>query len=85
MEVTLTATFSVGGVEETVKYTVTVKAEEETGGGSGFAEDLFISEYIEGSSNNKAIEIFNGTGREIDLSVYSLKLYANGATTAFKL
>ena len=82
VEVTLTATFSVGGVEETVKYTVTVKAEEETGGGSGFAEDLFISEYIEGSSNNKAIEIFNGTGREIDLSVYSLKLYANGAITA---
>ena len=24
--------------------------------------DLFISEYIEGSSNNKAIEIYNGTG-----------------------
>ncbi len=24
--------------------------------------DLFFSEYIEGSSNNKALEIFNGTG-----------------------
>ena len=24
--------------------------------------DLLISEYIEGSSNNKALEIFNGTG-----------------------
>ena len=24
--------------------------------------ELFISEYIEGTSNNKAIEIFNGTG-----------------------
>ena len=24
--------------------------------------DLFISEYVEGSSNNKAIELFNGTG-----------------------
>ncbi len=26
------------------------------------AQELFISEYIEGSSNNKAIEIYNGTG-----------------------
>ena len=31
--------------------------------------DVFISEYVEGSSNNKAIEIFNGTGAAIDLSV----------------
>lgn len=26
---------------------------------SALADDLFISEYIEGSSNNKAIEIYN--------------------------
>ena len=25
--------------------------------------DLFFSEYVEGSSNNKALEIYNGTGR----------------------
>ncbi|NCD23647.1 MAG: hypothetical protein EOL90_12025, partial [Spartobacteria bacterium] len=36
-------------------------------GGGGTASDLFISEYIEGSSNNKAIEIFNGTGSSVDL------------------
>ena len=30
--------------------------------------DLFISEYVEGSSNNKAIEIFNGTGAPVDLT-----------------
>lgn len=42
------------------------------------AEDLFISEYVEGSSNNKYIEIFNGTGASIDLSNYKLRLYANG-------
>ena len=30
--------------------------------------DLFFSEYIEGSSNNKALEIFNGTGASIDLA-----------------
>ena len=28
----------------------------------GVATDLFISEYAEGSSNNKYIEIYNGTG-----------------------
>ncbi|MRG87536.1 endonuclease [Salinibacillus xinjiangensis] len=44
------------------------------------AEGLFISEYIEGSSYNKAIEIFNGTGQAVDLSDYSLELYSNGAT-----
>nr|WP_100069917.1 endonuclease [Planococcus donghaensis] len=46
------------------------------------ASDLFISEYIEGSSLNKAIEIYNGTGASIDLSSYSVALYANGSTSA---
>ncbi|MEM9897966.1 MAG: ExeM/NucH family extracellular endonuclease, partial [Pseudomonadota bacterium] len=48
------------------------------------ASDLFISEYIEGSSNNKAIEIFNGTGGPIDLSAggYTLERYNNGAIDA---
>ncbi len=45
------------------------------------ATDLFISEYVEGSSNNKYIEIFNGTGAAIDLSNYELRTYANGAGT----
>lgn len=45
------------------------------------ASDLFISEYVEGSSMNKAIELYNGTGNSIDLSTYSLALYANGSTT----
>lgn len=45
--------------------------------------DLFFSEYIEGSSNNKAIEIYNGTGTDIDLAAgnYSVELYTNGGTT----
>ncbi|WP_312092558.1 lamin tail domain-containing protein [Niallia sp.] len=45
------------------------------------AKDLFISEYIEGTSNNKAIELFNGTGKDVDLSSYSVELYSNGKTT----
>ena len=40
--------------------------------------DLFISEYIEGSSVNKALEIFNGTGADVDLTPYSIKVYFNG-------
>ncbi|WP_293066981.1 ExeM/NucH family extracellular endonuclease [Okeania sp. SIO2B3] len=43
--------------------------------------DLFISEYIEGSSNNKAIEIANFTGNTVDLSDYSLEFYFNGNTS----
>ena len=43
------------------------------------ATDLFVSEYIEGSSYNKALEVFNGTGSPVDLSQYSLRKQTNGA------
>ncbi|GLB52289.1 hypothetical protein NBRC110019_13280 [Neptunitalea chrysea] len=43
-----------------------------------YATDLFFSEYVEGSGNNKALEIANFTGATINLSTYSLKLSANG-------
>lgn len=49
---------------------------------AGATQDLIISEYIEGSSNNKAIELYNGTGKTIDLSAYTLEQYNNGSTTA---
>ncbi len=32
------------------------------------SSELFFSEYIEGSSNNKALEIYNDTGAAIDLA-----------------
>lgn len=44
--------------------------------------DLIITEYIEGSSNNKAIEIFNGTGSAISLSGYSIQMFFNGSASA---
>lgn len=44
--------------------------------------NLIISEYVEGSSNNKAIEIYNGTGSAIDLSAYTLEFYFNGNVSA---
>ena len=46
--------------------------------------DLFFSEYIEGSSNNKAIEIYNGTGAAVNLTtgIYDIQLFSNGSPTA---
>jgi hypothetical protein len=41
--------------------------------------DLIISEYVEGSGNNKYVEIYNGTGSTVTLSNYELRLHANGA------
>ncbi|HAI16606.1 MAG: hypothetical protein CMP05_02565 [Xanthomarina sp.] len=49
---------------------------------SGNCTELFISEYVEGSSNNKYIEIYNPTNSAINLSGYSLELYSNGSATA---
>lgn len=48
------------------------------------ASDLFFSEYVEGSSLNKALEIYNGTGGSIDLAAgaYQIKFYFNGNTSA---
>ena len=43
--------------------------------------DLFFSEYAEGSSNNKYLEIANFTGAEIALSGYSLPSTSNAPTT----
>ena len=46
---------------------------------SSVATDLLISEYIEGSSNNKGIELFNGTESVIVLEAYGIKIGSNGA------
>lgn len=40
--------------------------------------ELYISEYVEGSSNNKYIEIYNPTDKAVDLSAYALDLNTNG-------
>lgn len=46
--------------------------------GNTAAGDLIISAYVEGSSYNKAIELYNGTGAPVDLSAYSLRIESNG-------
>jgi uncharacterized protein len=46
--------------------------------------ELFFSEYIEGSSNNKALEIFNGTGSAVDLAAngFNVQMFFNGNPAA---
>ncbi|AUD63951.1 hypothetical protein BK010_10255 [Tenericutes bacterium MO-XQ] len=76
--VTLTATVTLNLEEVEVMFEVLVGVPETPVSG---ALDLFFSEYIEGSSSNKALEIFNGTGADVDLSIYSINQYSNGAST----
>lgn len=42
--------------------------------------DLFFSEYVEGSSHSKALEIYNPTSSTIALSNYRLIRFSNGAS-----
>jgi DNA/RNA endonuclease G (NUC1)/predicted extracellular nuclease len=51
---------------------------------SAATSELFFSEYIEGSSNNKALEIYNGTGASVDLATgaYNVQMFFNGSATA---
>lgn len=43
------------------------------------ATDLMFTKYIEGKSNNRALEIFNGTPEDIDLCGYALRMESNGS------
>lgn len=42
--------------------------------------ELFFSEYIEGTSSNKAVEIYNPSTTAIDLTNYSVRVYTNGSS-----
>ena len=61
--------------EVNVPDSTTVISSDTTG---AISSDLFFSEYAEGSSNNKYLEIYNGTGAEVDLSAYSISTCTNG-------
>ena len=45
------------------------------------AGKVFFSAYVEGSSNNKAVSIFNGYGVDLDLTNYEVWIYSNGNTS----
>lgn len=44
--------------------------------------ELFISEYVEGWGNNKALEIYNPTADAKNLANYRLERYSNGSASA---
>jgi hypothetical protein len=48
---------------------------------SSSCEDLLISAYMEGTSFNKYLEIYNGTGANVNLSGYAIRIYSNGSAT----
>ncbi|MFQ6600029.1 endonuclease [Flavobacterium sp. C3NV] len=89
----LTATIT--GLTASTSYSIYVKAKDAAGNSSassstiavttnasgtgGTASDILFSEYIEGSGNNKALEIANNTGASVSLSTYTIKKQTNGA------
>jgi len=89
----LTATIT--GLTASTSYSIYVKAKDTAGNSSassstiavttnasgtgGTASDILFSEYIEGSGNNKALEIANNTGASVSLSTYTIKKQTNGA------
>lgn len=46
-------------------------------------EDLFLSEYMEGSGSNKCVEIYNPTSSSVNLSAgnYQILIYSNGSSS----
>ncbi|WP_439131369.1 endonuclease [Polaribacter sp.] len=90
---TTDTTFTVSGLTVSTTYAVQVLAKDAVGnksalsnsvnaittdGSTTTANELFFSEYIEGSSNIKALEIVNLTDTDIDLSAYSIARQTNG-------
>uniref|UniRef100_UPI001885EC16 lamin tail domain-containing protein n=1 Tax=Ornithinicoccus halotolerans TaxID=1748220 RepID=UPI001885EC16 len=43
---------------------------------------VVFSEYVEGSSHNKALEVANLTGEELDLAGHQVQMYFNGSSSA---
>ncbi|OWP75736.1 endonuclease [Flavobacterium oreochromis] len=86
-------TVSITGLTASTTYSFTVKAKDASGnisdssnvltittaGSTSAVTDLYFSEYLEGSSNNKALEITNRTGTSVNLSAYVIKKQTNGA------
>jgi endonuclease I len=94
LKITVTGlTTTISGLAASTTYSFFVKAKDAVGNLSvasttlnvttsaatgSTTSDLLFSEYIEGSSNNKALEILNATAAAINLSNYSIKKQTNG-------
>ena len=89
---TANTTYTINGLTASTTYSVTLQAKDAVGNtsaqstpveasttsGTGVANELFFSEYVEGSSNNKALEIVNLTDNTINLSLYNIRRQGNG-------
>ena len=59
-------------------FTVNIFAQLTESENTVTVSDLIFSEYIEGTSNNKALEIYNGTGQTVNLDNYLIAWSING-------
>ena len=83
-----TVTFTAPAVVDSLSFTLTVTDNDGSTGyatifvktAEGVSSAIFFSEYAEGTSNNKYLEIFNGTGSDIDLSQYAISSCSNGCS-----
>jgi endonuclease I/chitodextrinase len=89
---TIETSFTVSNLTASTSYSVQIRAKDAKNNiselsnaavGSTTAEnavssELFFSEYVEGSSNNKALEIVNNTDADVDLTGFSIKRQTNG-------
>ncbi|REC42904.1 endonuclease [Chryseobacterium pennipullorum] len=94
---TKTTTVTVDHLTPSSSYTYTVKAYDNgylnsadsnpvhvnTLSSDTFAKDLYISKYLEGTDNNKAVEITNRTGHSVDLNHYRLSVQSYGNNNYF--
>lgn len=62
-----------------VLLSVVVAASALTVNAQSFCSELFFSEYVEGSSHNKALEVYNPTTSTVNLANYRIIRYSNGS------
>lgn len=84
--------YTVTNLSTATSYTVQISAKDKannvsnlsdeiiatTNGNTTNATEIFFSEYLEGSSNNKALELVNLTNADINLNAYSIRRQSNG-------
>lgn len=94
LKTTVTGTsLAISGLTASTTYSFSVRAKDAAGNISSSStslnvttnsstptvSDLYFSEYLEGSSNNKALEITNRTGASVNLAAYTIKRQTNGS------
>ena len=81
-----TVSFTAPSTVDSLSFTLTVADNDGSSASAtiyvktaqGVSNAIFFSEYAEGTSNNKYLEIFNGTGSDVDLSQYAVSSCSNG-------